>query len=290
MEAPPFLDLAGVQWLDWHLHPDVILVLAAVLAAYAYAVVVLRERISDAGRVKRSQMAYFGAGVFVLYMAAGSPIHDLSEKYLLSVHMFQHLLLTLVAPPLLLAGIPTWVWQAVFRRKAALAVGRVIFHPVVAFGVFNFLIVITHLPPTVDYALYHHWFHFLVHAALVTSATMMWWPVLSNVPELPRLTAPYQMAYLFLQSLLPSVIASFITFSRSAVYPFYAQAPRIWGISPVTDQQIGALVMKLLGSLILWSFIAVAFFKWYAREEAQARDPKWEEVEEELRELGVVSD
>jgi putative membrane protein len=95
------------------------------------------------------------------------------------------------------------------------------------------------------------------------------------------------MAYLFVQSLLPAVIASFITFSRTAVYEFYEQAPRVWGITAVEDQQIAAGLMKTAGSLIIWSFIAVAFFKWYAQEEAESRGPRYRDVEEELRELGL---
>ncbi len=281
-------NIGGVWWLDWHLHPDVILVCAALLGAYFYAVYYLRPHISDAGRVKRSQVLYFTLGVLTLYLAAGSPIHDLSEQYLLSVHMIQHLLFTLVAPPLLLAGVPAWVWQALLRSPRVLAAARVAVNPLVAFGVFNFLIVVTHLPHVVDYALTEHWFHFLVHAALVVSATAMWWPVMSNVPELPRLSYPLQMGYLFVQSLLPAVIGSFLTFSRTAAYEFYERAPRIWGIDAVEDQQMGALVMKLLGSIILWSFIAVAFFKWYAREEAESKGPAWSEVEEELKELGLT--
>ncbi len=284
----PLLHTTGYQWPDWHLHADVVLLCLGLLAGYFYAINVLRPHISDAGRVKHSQAALFSLGVLVIYVAAGSPIHDLSENYLFSVHMVQHLLLTLVAPPLLLAGTPGWLWQAALRRPHVMSVARLLVHPLVAFGVFNFLIVVTHLPGVVDYSLRHHWFHFLVHAGLVTSAMMMWWPVLSNVPELPRLSYPLQMAYLFVQSLLPAIIAAFITFSTSPVYEFYDQAPRIWGISAVEDQQLAGLIMKLSGTLILWSFIGVAFFKWFAREEAEARGPSWREVEEELQQLGLT--
>ncbi len=285
----PLLDIAGAEGLEWHLHIDVSLFMGLVLTAYLYAVYVLRDRIPDAGRVKRSQVALFSLGVLALYVASSSPIHDLSEKYLLSVHMTQHLIFTLVAPPLLLAGIPSWLSRAVLVRPGVLPVARVALNPLVAFGVFNMLIVLTHLPEVMDLALREHWFHFLVHFGLVASALMMWWPILGNVEELPRLGYPYQMGYLFLQSLLPAVVASFITFSRGAVYDFYARAPRIWGLSPVEDQQIGAGIMKVAGSLILWSFIAVVFFKWYAREEARDKEPRWDEVEEELRELGLGS-
>jgi putative membrane protein len=283
-----FENIGGYDWFDWHLHGEVLLLCAVLLGGYFYAITRLRPRISDAGRVRHSQVVYYCLGVLAIYVSAGSPVHDLSEGYLLSVHMFQHLLFTLVAPPLLLAGIPAWLWQAILRPPAILAVAKVLVSPLVAFGVFNFLIVVTHLPHVVDYALEEHWFHFLVHGALVGSAMMMWWPVMSYVPELPRLSYPLQMAYLFVQSLLPAVIGSFITFSRTAVYEFYERAPRIWGLDPVEDQQIGALVMKLVGSLILWAFIGVAFFRWYAREEAESRGPAWQEVEEELEEMGLT--
>jgi putative membrane protein len=284
--ALPQLDIAGYYWLQWHLHPDVILLCLGLLTVYLYAIKLLRPA-SDVGRVRRSQYVYFGLGVLVIYIAAGSPVHDLSEQYLLSVHMFQHLLLTLVAPPLLLAGVPTWVWERTIAQPRLRPVSRAVLNPILAIGVFNFLLVVTHLPSVVDLALREHAFHFFVHALLVTSALMMWWPVITNVPGLPRLTYPYQMGYLFVQSLLPAVIGSMITFSRSPVYDFYAQAPRIWGLSAVEDQQFGALIMKLVGSMILWSFIGVAFFKWYAKEEAESQGPRWDEVEEELRELGL---
>lgn len=282
----PLLYLSSSPWLDWHLHPDVILFCLGLQAAYLYAITNLRDIAPDAGRVKRTQVAFFSLGVLTLYVAAGSPIHDLSEHYLLSVHMFQHFLFTMVAPPLLLAGMPSWLWQAVLTPPGVLRVARVVLNPIVTFGVFNFVLVLTHLPPVMNYALLHHWFHFAVHVVLVTTALMMWWPIMSNVPELPPLTYPYQMAYLFVQSLLPSVLAAMITFSTSAVYSFYEQAPRI-GLSPVTDQQIGALVMKVLGSLVLWSFIGFAFFKWYQREANQDEEPRWREVEEELQQLGL---
>lgn len=281
------LHIAGYEWLDWHVHPDVILLCLGLMAGYLYVINVLRPHVSDAGRVTRSQVVYFSLGVLTIYVAAGSPVHDLAEDYLLSVHMFQHLLLSLVAPPLLLAGVPVWFWQWLVRGPRTLAAARVALNPILAIGVFNMVLVVTHLPHVVDYALNEHWFHFLVHAVIVTSALMMWWPVITNVPGLPRLTYPYQMAYLFVQSLLPAVIGSFITFSTTAVYEYYERAPRIWGLDPVEDQQIGALMMKLVGSLILWAFIGVAFFKWYDQEQRQSAEPRWREVEEELQHMGL---
>ena len=282
------LHIAGYYWLDWHVHPDVIVLIAGMLLAYWYAVTAWRDRIPDAGRVSRKQISLYCSGVFVVYLAAGSPIHDISEQYLLSMHMTQHMLLTLVAPPLLLAGVPTWVYQALLGGRVR-PVASVLLNPLLAIFLFNMVLVLTHLPHVVDYALRHHWFHFVVHVAIFTAALQMWWPVITRVPGLPQLSYPYQMAYLFVQSLVPSVIGSFITFSQSPVYEFYAEAPRIWGLSPIQDQQAAAFIMKVIGSLILWGFIGVAFFKWYAKEESEAKGLPWSEVEEELQQMGLTT-
>lgn len=280
----------GPYEFHWSIHPDVVLLCIVLQVGYLYTVTQLRDLVSDAGRVRRSQAAMFTSGVVAIYVAAGTPIHDISEQYLLSFHMLQHSLFTLAVAPLLLAGIPAWVWQALVRERGVLPVAKVLTHPIVAFAAFNGVFLITHMPFAVDYALYHHWFHFFVHAALVATAMLMWWPILSVVPELPRLSAPLQMAYLFVQSILPTVIAAFITFAEGAVYPFYERAPRMWELSAQTDQQIAGGIMKLIGSLVLWSFIAVVFFQWYNREQEADKEPRWNDVEEELHELGLTRD
>lgn len=278
----------GPYRFTWHVHGDVVLLCIVLLVGYFYAVTQLRDVVSDAGRVRRSQMALYCAGVASLYLVAGTPVHDISEQYLLTAHMFQHTVFVMVSAPLLLAGIPAWLWQALLRQPGMLRAGKFLTHPVVAFGLFNLLLVFTHLPEVVNYALETHWFHLLVHVSLVASAMLMWWPVLSNVPELPRLSDPLRMAYLFVQSLIPTVIAAFVTFADGTVYEFYARAPRMWGLTPVQDQQIAGGVMKLLGSLILWGFITVIFFQWFYREQREAEKPPWREIEEELEAMGLT--
>jgi putative membrane protein len=282
----------GSQPYHWHweLHPDVIFVCALMLGAYAYAVTSLRAELSDAGRVKRSQFAMFTLGVLSIYMASSSPVHELAEGYLASVHMFQHLIYTMVAPPLLILGTPAWLFRAPLRNRTVLRVARVIALPLVCFALFNAVQVLTHMPSAVDLSLRVHSFHFLVHVVLVASAVLMWWPVLSPIEELPALSYPLQMAYLFVQSLVPSVIAAFLTFSDGALYDFYAAAPRTWGLTAVEDQQFAAAVMKILGSLVLWGFIAFAFFRWYEKENSESREPRWDEVADELQRMGLPLD
>lgn len=282
------VSVGGVSALDWALQLDVLLLCLALEGVYLDTVYRLRPRISDAGRVRRSQVVLFTLGVLMLYAAAGGPVHVLADRYLVSAHMLQHILLMLVVAPLLLAGTPSWVWQVLLQGPNVMRVARFLTQPLVALAVFNGVLLITHLPSVIDLQLRQWPVHLLVHVAQVGAGLLMWWPILSSVPELPRLSYPLQMAYLFVQSLLPAVLASFVTFADTVVYSFYEEAPRIWGISAIDDQQIGGLVMKLVGSIILWIFIGVAFFKWYAREQAEEKGPRWREVEAELQELGLT--
>src|SRR5687768_4761035 len=154
----------------------------------------------------------YSLGVLAVAAAAMWPIHDLSEDYLFSVHMFQHLLLSLVAPGLMLFGTPAWLLRWLLRPRAIRRVAAQLTRPFFAMVLFNAVIVITHWPAWVDLTLGSELFHFFSHALLFGSALCMWWPVVSPLPEMPSLTYPARMVYLFLQSLVPTVPAAFLTF------------------------------------------------------------------------------
>jgi putative membrane protein len=130
----------------------------------------------------------------------------------------------------------------------------------------------------VDLALRSELAHFCIHFVMVVAAVIMWWPVLSPLPEAPALVPPMQMMYLFLQSLVPTIPASFLTFGEQPIYKIYATFPRIWpNVSVMADQRAAGLIMKLVGGAILWVFITVIFFRWYFAEQ------KEQGVEEALR-------
>lgn len=257
----------------WHAHADVWLILGSVEAAYLISVR-RHGRETPLEEPKRKRRArFFSVGMLVLWMGAGWPIHDLAERYLYSMHMVQHLLFTLVAPPLLLAGIPAWMMRSVLRPKPVRDLWRFLTRPVVALIVFNVVLLFTHWPVVVDRAVGNELEHFSLHLLLVASAVVMWWPVMSPLPEMPALTPPGQMMYLFLQSLVPTIPASFLTFGNTLIYPVYGTFPRIWGMSALTDQLLAGLEMKILGGFVLWGFITVIFFRWHAREERDGWDP-----------------
>ncbi|MHB8375667.1 MAG: cytochrome c oxidase assembly protein, partial [Dehalococcoidia bacterium] len=92
---------------------------------------------------------------------------------------------------------------------------------------------------------------------------------------------------LFVQSLIPTVVASFITFADHAIYSPYVLAPRLWGLSPISDQQIAGGIMKTVGALVIWWFIGLAFFRWYRDAQAEEKGPRWADVQDELEQLGI---
>ena len=113
-------------------------------------------------------------------------------------------------------------------------------------------------------------FHAGAHAVVVSGAFLVWWPVLGPIPDLPRLSPPAAMGYLFLQSLVPLIPASFLTFATEPVYDAYVGLPRLWGIDVLNDQRVAGLIMKIGGGMVLWAAITVIFFTWAGEEERAA--------------------
>jgi putative membrane protein len=270
----------------WNLHPDALAVGLVLEGAYLWALARLGPSAvpPDEPPASRRQVIWFSSGVLVILAASLWPIHDLSERYLLSAHKVQHTLISLVAPPMLLLGMPAWLLRSILAPRPLRAVVRQLTRPLIALVVFNTVIVLTHWPAVMNLMLRHHPLHLVGHLFLFLSATAMWWPVVSPLPEMPTLSYPGRMLYLFLQSIVPTVPASFLTFGSQPLYSFYATAPRIWGVSVLTDQTVAGLIMKLLGGAILWTVLAVVFFKWYLVEQQDGWDElKWRDVERDVR-------
>jgi putative membrane protein len=265
-----------------HVHLDVLAILGGLAAAYLIAA--RRHEVATGERLEPGRRNRFLGGVAVLLLGAGWPIHDLAESYLYSMHMVQHMLFAFVAAPLLLTGMPAWMWRALLRPRPLWVVWALLTRPLVALLVANGVLLFTHWPEVVSLSVRSELAHFSLHALLLGSAVVMWWPVLSPLPELPALSRPGQLLYLFFQSLAPTIPASFLTFGTEPLYPVYAAFPRIWGIDALTDQLIAGLVMKLVGGAILWGVITVIFFRWGHEEQTEGWDAlKFRNVERDIR-------
>lgn len=276
--------------MHWHPHPDVWLLVALLLGGYFFALRRLGPRFTGPGEAlaSRGQVTAFVLGVTTLWVASDWPIHELAERSMYWVHMVQHLLQALVAPPLLLVGTPAWMARAILRPRPLLRLVRTLARPILALLVFNVVIALIHWPEVVNLMVRSEPAHLGFHTLIVGSALLMWMPVFSPLMLIPRLPYPLQMLYLFLQSLLPTVPASFMTFADSPLFEAYVGLPRPWGMSAVTDQMIAGLTMKIVGGLILWTVIAYLFFKWYRQEEREGTDAlQWRDVERELDRAGM---
>ena len=260
------------SWLDWSGHPSTLIGVLTLEAAYIYGAGNLRGRLGGASAVSIRQATCFTLGMFVIYLALNSPIHELSDRYLFSAHMVQHMLLLWIMPPLVIWGLPDWLIRPAISSPIRLKAAKILVHPLVCLAVFNGILVVWHLPAVYNGALAHHNLHIFQHLCFMAAGILMWWPVLSRLPELPRLPYGGQMLYLFLISLLPAIVGGIISFADSVVYDWYAEAPRLWGISPAVDQQIGGLIMKTAGLIVFVVALASVFFAWAGREEARQRE------------------
>ncbi len=287
---------AAVPFPHWHPHFDVWALIGAFAVLYLLAVRRERSRRPGEEVLTRSQGLCFTGALAVMFLASDWPVHDVAEGYLYSVHMVQHLLLTLAAALLLLAGTPAWMARSIVGlgpsgprsgKRSGLPLARSLSRPVFGLIQFNVVLVLSHWPVVVEATVRYHPLHFVAHAVLLVSAVLMWMPIASPLPEIRRIKPPAQMLYLFLQTIVPTVPASFLTFNDQPLYKIYASFPRLWDISALTDQQTAGLIMKIVGGLYLWLIIAIIFFRWYEQEEREDRRQKegvllWDDVEEEL--------
>jgi putative membrane protein len=218
-----------------------------------------------------AQRAWFYAGLLTLFFSLNGPLHDLSDSFLFSAHMVQHFMLTLVVAPLLIMGTPGQMLRPALRVRGVTPLARWLTKPTHTFSLFAVVFAAWHLPALYNYALEHHPVHIVEHLMFLVTAVLMWWPILSPMPELPRLSYPGQMLYLFLLTLPMTIVAIYITMATTVLYPFYASAPRIWGITPMNDQLLGGLIMWIPGGLFFYGIISVVFLRWQQRDGVESQ-------------------
>jgi putative membrane protein len=211
-------------------------------------------------------VASFFGGLAVLFGALTGPVHDLSDYYLFSAHMVQHLLLAFAMPPLLLYGTPEWMLAPLLDRYPwTVRFGRFMTRPSSAFAVFNLVLVAWHLPPAYNLAMDNHPVHIVQHLMIMAAAVVLWWPVLSPVAKIPRAPYPIQLLYLFVVGLPMVVVSIFVTMADRVLYPYYASAPRVFpALTAHADQHLGGLIMWIPGGLVFLAAISVVFFRWQA--------------------------
>ncbi|GAC1574793.1 MAG: cytochrome c oxidase assembly protein [Candidatus Dormibacteria bacterium] len=273
------MDVAHLSLADWSWEPTILLGTAALVAVYvrAWRRGSLRpdDDVSPWFRSSAARPAFFAAGILVGFLALVSPIDTGGDEYLFSLHMVQHLLLMMVAPPLCLLGLAAWHplrSPGRWRRPWAFVV-----HPWSAALIFTAVLLVWHIPALYDATLTTDPIHVVEHLSFITVGVIFWWPIIDpqrGPDELHRVSPFTKIAMLVASGVAPTALGLIFSVGSHAFYDFYARAPRLWGLSPVADQQIAGVIMFGAGNLIYFLAVVIVFWRVFsdpARDEEEAQ-------------------
>jgi putative copper resistance protein D len=265
-------------WQGWTFEPEVWL--PVIVAALGYWLARRSvDRRHPSNPVPRWRWWSWLAGLGAIVLALASPI----ERYdttLFSDHMVQHLLLMLVAAPLLVLAAPITLLLRVSspegRRRWILPVlhsrfVRVVSHPLVAWCAFALVMWFTHFSSLFDAALEDEMLHRLEHVLFLTTALLFWWPVVGADPSPHRMSYPARLFYLALGMPLSSFLGMVIFSAQSVLYPHYATLQRDWGMTPLEDQALAGGIMWAGGDLAFVVAILAVVAAWLRHEERENR-------------------
>jgi putative membrane protein len=226
----------------------------------------------DAPDARREHTVYFLAGLAALWLALETPIDTISDRYLDSVHMLQHVLLAFVAPPLMLLGLS----PSMAARLARIPGVRAVTEPVPAQVLGGAVMIAWHLPPLYDTTLYNEGLHVVEHAMFIASGILLYWPIIeaTSAQSRWRLSEGAKLVYILLATLPQDGVALALIFSRQPFYEFYTHVPRlIGGFSALIDQTIAGAVLMIVGKVTLAIAALAIFFRWFGAEQRADRKP-----------------
>jgi putative membrane protein len=231
---------------------DSLVVVPALAVAYALSTRLVRP--------SRARVVSFAAGMVLLLAVFLSPVETLALHYLLSFHLLQNVVVAEWAPALAVLGIAPALAAAIVRMPG----GRAFTYPLVALPIWVATYAFWHVPWAYDFALRHHLVLHLEHATYFAAGCLVWWPVVHG-----GLGHARRAMYLFAAFVLASPLGLLLALLPRAIYDFYVEAPRVWDISPLTDQRIGGVAMSFEQAVIFFVLAAYAFLQFLREEDAR---------------------
>ena len=218
----------------------------------------------------RKHTVYFLAGLATLWVALETPIDTISDHFLDSVHMLQHVLLAFVAPPLMLLGLS----PSMAARIARIPGLRAVTEPIPAQVLAAAVMITWHLPPLYDATLYNEELHILEHLMFIASGVLLYWPMIdaTSAQSRWRLSPGGKLVYMLIATLPQDGVALALLFSRVPFYDFYTHVPRlIGGFTALIDQTIAGAVLMIFGKVTLAIAALAIFFRWFGAEQRADR-------------------
>ena len=264
--TPPINNTRDLLLHGWEMHPTVVIGCLAMLGCYF----VSWPRIA-----KRA--VYFCLGVLVLCLSLVSPIDPLGDEYLFSAHMLQHLLLILIVPPLLIAGltperVSSWLQNRLIHHSE-----KVLTRPSVAWSANMLMMAVWHIPALYNAANAVTAVHVFEHLTFLVTGCMFWWPIFSPLEE-ERMQPGKAIVYLFAAAVISTVLGILITFLPVGHYKPYLHPEDelgalhlvrdVWGVSAVEDEKLAGLLMWVPGCSMYFGVILLELGRWYRTPDA----------------------
>lgn len=263
-----------IDWRHWHNEPY--LVGGLIFLGWLYAILAgpLRARLAPGEPYPRAKAVWFYAALVVFYLAVGSPLDQIGERFLFSAHMLQHQLLVYPAAIFFLLGLPAWMIDPVLGHRPIRGAVRFFAHPVICGLIYTIVIGVWHFPTLYDWALRDKVVHVLEHVMFFGAALFFWWPQLSPSKVAPPITYASQMLYHLGVIIGMTPLFAYITFMTDILYPTYEFAPRlIEDFTAANDQLLAGTMMKITSLMVGVAAIGVSFYRWYQINEAKTARP-----------------
>jgi putative membrane protein len=259
-----------IDWRHWHNEP--FLIGGLILAGWLYAILAgpLRASLAPGEPYPSGKAGMFYGALVLFYLAVGSPLDQVSERFLLSAHMVQHLLIMYPVALLLLLGTPAWMVDPLLGRPALKAPLRLLFHPMTCALASTAVISGWHAPFLYEWTLQDKLVHVGEHLMFLAVSLLYWWPLASPSAAFPSPGYGPRMLYIFGTEVAMIPVSAYIVFSGDILYPTYEYAPRlIAGFSPADDQLMAGIIMKISGMAVSLAALGYCFFKWSKASESR---------------------
>jgi putative membrane protein len=252
-----------IDWRHWHNEP--FLTGGLILAGWLYAILAgpLRASLAPGRPYPAAKAAMFYAALVLFYLAVGSPLDQVGERFLLTAHMGQHIIIMYPVALLILLGTPAWMVDPVLSRPALKAPLGTLFSPLLCAVVSSLVISVWHAPFLYEWTLQDKLVHVGEHLMFLAVSLLYWWPLASPSEAFPSPSYGVRMIYIFAAEIAMIPVSAYIVFSGNILYPTYEYAPRlIAGFSPADDQLTAGALMKIAGMAVSLTAMGICFFKW----------------------------